>query len=306
MKEQDLQVKETGIMSDYRVTKIDKENIVFVQDIIDPDVAEMLLLRRDTAGIMAVSEDEDGSVPVGVLIYRIFEEKHTKSKQRGCELKYLYVRDAYRHEGTAIMLMNILKRLMTDNSIPFIEVSFPVCPQFMELDDFLSGYGFETDFGMDTTLKISLNEFEMPSNVPEPREGLILSFAELGADESKKYLSELLSVLDDGDYDPLINEYDHSYFMEDTSFCYIKKDKPVNILLMHKKPSGVVSVDILYSDAGEDILLKMIDNAKKNLYRKDRHTEIEMENLDPEMFEFINEHLKMSHSYAVVKGFMGI
>ncbi len=295
-------------MSDYRIKELKRENLRDAQDIIDHDIIDMFLTRRDMDGIMAVSEKEGRSLALGVLIFRVYEIKHEKSKYHGCELKYLYVRDAYRHEGIAITLMNILRKLISNSKISFIEAAFPVCPQFMGLDDFLNGYGFKTNIEVDNTLRFSLNDFKIPSDLPELKNGVIKSLADLGAEGFRKYLSVLLSAMDETDYDPQIKNYDHSYFMADASFCYIKKesDSPLTFLLLHKKPSGVISAKTIYSETNGEILLKMMEDAKKILAQKDTHAELIMESLDNVIFEFINKHLKTPQSLAVVRMYMGM
>ena len=226
------------------VTALTEENADFFESLLSEDVLEEIMLG-DLKGLGIFRRDFDETLPAAAAAYRLIDIPETEDgagyNTRILDLQWLFVDPEFRSRGAANQIIGELVSLMIREKADAFTTAFVPDEDYEIVVQLLSEWGFELSAGLTPEFRASLSETDK-NPVPEekrkvtPLHGLSkkdLQILFTGYSGNKEAAEKLESRIESG------------YFEEDLSGFAESNDSPDGLMLIHKKPSGRISIEFL-------------------------------------------------------------
>ncbi|MBR3525251.1 MAG: hypothetical protein IKO11_05340 [Lachnospiraceae bacterium] len=282
------------------VSRIDASNAELFRCVLPVDLWEAVKLGRFQAiGILqSISKRICG---VGALVYE--EEQLPPDNETVCRIHWLYVNPEWGRRGCADVLLAELITAEAESGVRAFTADIPIEDSFEVFGQLFSDWHFRFMAGVSTRFAVRPAEQKDDSRLKQYAK-TSAALSELPGDLADRLIRDALSEGRDRAYvtklaDPV------DFIDKEMSFYLGEAEAPQALLLVHRRPSGKLSVEYAHSNVRIDdirILLGCLAMAAVKKYGK--KAELAMEPQTEELADLLEELFPQQRAYYQVEAIL--
>ncbi|MBR4515705.1 MAG: hypothetical protein IKO61_12570 [Lachnospiraceae bacterium] len=223
------------------VTGITEDNYELFSGLIDPDILEEIKNGR-YRGIGLFKTSIDYLFPAACAVYRIIELSPEMEEGPVIDVKWFYVDEDERNGFLADLLMGKLIELLVWKDASLITMSVPVDEYYEKWLQLFAEWNFDVSPGINPEFRCRLSDVDNKKKLAK-----YIDDVTLFADVEKVEGNEVIRRYFKGSEESAVLDYiirEPEYYDTDLSCFLGGKNAPAGILLVHRKPSGTLAIEI--------------------------------------------------------------